>query len=464
MKTYNIAFAGTFDIENYGDLMFPIVFEKAMKKRGMNLKVFLFSPHGWDSKVLDLSRRVYTFKDFERINKEVGLDALVIGGGAIIHFHDIPVRLSNNTMVKDYHNIHSWFSLLYLAAKNDIKIIFNLPQLPYDMPDEFKLLLKESFRQADYLSVRDEASGRRIKDICGEDDIDARVYPDAICAIDDYFDKKELQKIRKQIIDVDHYSVVHFSRWMPESTYNSVREAVEILLSNGQEVVFLPLGYTHGDDKLLKDFNRNYCDNKCIVPKTKLGIDDMTAILSGCDYYVGTSFHGIIVTIAYGGKAVNFNYPKPTEKNKWMYDAYGISNCLALKNTDMPNILRKIINGKMNFSPKRVSVKKKVNEHFDNIYRIIMSKEKKKKTVESILEEMFMLIPSYEKDLQLIDDLKKENKEQREVIDKQQVLLQTYSEQLQSIQESNAYRIGKKITVLPSKIKKKVGTRKNEKM
>lgn len=33
---YNIALSGTFDVENYGDLLFPEIFKRAMKKRGLD--------------------------------------------------------------------------------------------------------------------------------------------------------------------------------------------------------------------------------------------------------------------------------------------------------------------------------------------------------------------------------------------------------------------------------------------
>ena len=34
MKKYNIAFTGVFDIENYGDHLFPLVFREKMKEKG----------------------------------------------------------------------------------------------------------------------------------------------------------------------------------------------------------------------------------------------------------------------------------------------------------------------------------------------------------------------------------------------------------------------------------------------
>ena len=54
-KKYHIAITGTFDVENYGDLMFPVVFEKAMKKRGLNFDLFLFSDRYFEYGFFDLA-------------------------------------------------------------------------------------------------------------------------------------------------------------------------------------------------------------------------------------------------------------------------------------------------------------------------------------------------------------------------------------------------------------------------
>ena len=47
MKTiYRIAQIGTFDLENYGDLLFPVILENELKKRIQNVEIVLFSPIG----------------------------------------------------------------------------------------------------------------------------------------------------------------------------------------------------------------------------------------------------------------------------------------------------------------------------------------------------------------------------------------------------------------------------------
>ena len=45
-KVYRIAQIGTFDLENYGDLLFPIILENELRERLKDLELILFSPVG----------------------------------------------------------------------------------------------------------------------------------------------------------------------------------------------------------------------------------------------------------------------------------------------------------------------------------------------------------------------------------------------------------------------------------
>ena len=41
MKKIKIAFTGVFDIDNFGDHLFPIIFENSLRKRMLNCSSFL---------------------------------------------------------------------------------------------------------------------------------------------------------------------------------------------------------------------------------------------------------------------------------------------------------------------------------------------------------------------------------------------------------------------------------------
>ena len=59
MKKIKIAFTGVFDIDNFGDHLFPIIFENSLRKRKIDVELFLFSPYTriWYSKESILYKR-----------------------------------------------------------------------------------------------------------------------------------------------------------------------------------------------------------------------------------------------------------------------------------------------------------------------------------------------------------------------------------------------------------------------
>lgn len=80
--TYNIAITGTFDVENYGDLMFPIMAEHELRRRLGNIRLTRYSylekvAHSWPYDVTPLNKLNAEMPDHA---------ALLIGGGHLIRF------------------------------------------------------------------------------------------------------------------------------------------------------------------------------------------------------------------------------------------------------------------------------------------------------------------------------------------------------------------------------------------
>ena len=44
MKKYKIAFSGTYDIDNFGDHLFPIIFKYFLRKKNIDFEADLYSP------------------------------------------------------------------------------------------------------------------------------------------------------------------------------------------------------------------------------------------------------------------------------------------------------------------------------------------------------------------------------------------------------------------------------------
>ena len=92
-KFKKIAQIGSFDVENYGDLLFPFV----LKHKLSNYKIDLFSPNGgrmpFNEEII-----VYKATDLEKKIIEEGYDALIIGGGDVLRLDSSILDLYKNNM------------------------------------------------------------------------------------------------------------------------------------------------------------------------------------------------------------------------------------------------------------------------------------------------------------------------------------------------------------------------------
>src|SRR3990172_1107263 len=153
-----IAHFGTFDVENYGDLLFPLVLERRLAR--LDLGVIHVSPVGgapvWGDCVATVSVE-------EMMNDEFGhqssLVAVVVGGGHIIHAN--PTRLP----FYDRGGLDSWLAYpslwlapSYLAASRKISLWWNGTGVPSAFSERDAELLRWATEAGDYLAVRDRYS------------------------------------------------------------------------------------------------------------------------------------------------------------------------------------------------------------------------------------------------------------------------------------------------------------------
>ena len=150
---YNIAICGTFNVDNYGDVMFPEIFKKAMLKRGLDFELFLISPGNTTDKTMCPNAKVYSISELDSLHKEFGINAIIIGGGALIHYNKIPVKLPGEDDFSAYNIYDSWFTPIEYAIRNNIKVLFNLPQIPYTFPEKLKEITANTFKKAQYISL-----------------------------------------------------------------------------------------------------------------------------------------------------------------------------------------------------------------------------------------------------------------------------------------------------------------------
>ena len=395
---YNIAISGTFNVENYGDLMFPVIFKKAMEKRGLDFELFLFSPEKSCPKALDDSTMVYAIEEIDKIHRDHPLDAVVVGGGALVHYNEIAVKFPGDDDIVGYDITESWLHPIEFATRNNVKILFNLPQVPFPFAEPFRATTRAAFDCCDYISFRDNISKKYLIDAYSDNNspiID--VYPDSVCCISKLIDATELEQIRKNLLSFDDkYAVIQFNPQKPVEDDKYLVQIIEKIKNQGHKIVLLPIGYTHNDDQILQRFNTEH-NLDCEIIAKKLNIIETAAVLAGGEIYFGSSFHGAITAIAYGKKAISYNYIYPKNKNKEIFKMYGISDFVVNDAEEALNLLNDLYDNKITFNPQTNIVLAQLNEYFDNLYTMIISGKKNSCDYEKLVLSSIKALPKLAK-------------------------------------------------------------------
>lgn len=380
---YKIAICGTFDVENYGDLLFPSLLKQALRKRGLVFESFLFSPIGVEEKPLSsIQEHVYSCDAFEEIDSKEHFDAVIIGGGAILHYEKISVKIPGSDSFNDYYTIKTWLPIILYSKSKGIKVLLNAPQAPFGFKRVCFPFTADIFSACDYLSVRDEDSANKLADLFDSNNTihpKINTVPDSICAIGHYYNKKELTKKAKALLRLDEgdrYVVFHISRFLPAEAEPTLLKALAFVAEHNLIPVFLPLGPCHGDYSFMQNFKEKHNLKNVIIPDAGITIDDMTAILAACELYCGTSFHGSVVSLMFGNKATGFNYYTPTQKSVELYKQLGISEYLTTNYRSLLKNLKKLLKEPGDFKPKLSTISKTAERHFDTIADIISSNKK----------------------------------------------------------------------------------------
>jgi lipopolysaccharide transport system ATP-binding protein len=171
-RTWKIGMCGTFDVANYGDLLFPLIAEAELTERLGAVKLRLFSYHekappDWPLEVESLTTLPEAIRD---------LDAMLIGGGHVIRF-DKQIAPGYAPPAPGIHHPTGYcLTPALMALQHDVPLLWNAPGVHGKIPAWAHPLMKIVLAQSRYLSVRDLESRTALEPFANETPI--AVVPD----------------------------------------------------------------------------------------------------------------------------------------------------------------------------------------------------------------------------------------------------------------------------------------------
>jgi hypothetical protein len=287
---WHIGIFGTFDVQNYGDLLFPLIAEAELTKRLGRVKVDAFSyqakrPPEWP----------YTVTSLTELSGMAGsLEGVLIGGGHLIRFDREVAPGYGAPTTTIHHPTGYWLTPALIALQQGIPVIWNAPGTYGEIPTWAQPLMKLSLKLSSYIAVRDEPSRSALTHLADGAQID--VTPDTAFGIsrllDDERPTAEFIRLREDSGLTGTYIVVQATPGM--ESYKRFLQSNSHLFPDFR-LLALPIGPVLGDNEAILD------DLPGVVRLSKWPHPLLLAeIISQASGVVGRSYHLMITALAFG--------------------------------------------------------------------------------------------------------------------------------------------------------------------
>ncbi len=292
---------GSYDVDNFGDLLFPFLIEHFLGDKYS--RIIHASPTGKSSRWSD---SISTFTILEALTIE-NIVGLVIGGGNLISFtRSSSINYTENPELAQIVHPSFFYVPFILRAKYGIPFAFNHIGVAKPIPTEKENIIKTVMESASYISCRDKESALRLIR-CGVT-MPISVGLDSAINISQVFSSGHLHKfyLNKKVnekygIPNDKVlAIIHVKKRYFKNQNNELSLLISFLIKNSIHPVFIPFGMCHEDELLFNEplFIR---PDITVIRNPKL-IMDMLSIISKSNYYIGSSLHGAIASLSYNNK------------------------------------------------------------------------------------------------------------------------------------------------------------------
>src|SRR5579872_415571 len=315
---------GTFDVENYGDLVYPVLFKRMFHQRDGNTEIQKFSLMGGKS-LQDSGYHSRPIRQLFSTGSEKP-HTLVVGGGDLLrtdwnlvasHYRSICLQQNRQSPLFSWRRLFKKRLTTPMDADREFRLKYmNYPAVgpfiigrngsstinsvaycscgvPFGFDESVRRQVASTFDKSIFIYVRDEASKNAL--IRAGVTREIHVAPDLVVVLSDFFDAAAERErgrdiLRKHGVDIRRRILCFQSNPQPpERDIELVKQLKAYQLRAGCEVVFLPLGWCHGDREYLKRLAQ---DSGGAFKYVELdSIFEIIAVLAACDVFLGTSLH-----------------------------------------------------------------------------------------------------------------------------------------------------------------------------
>lgn len=319
----------TCDVENFGDLLYPIIFRKLAGKNGIGSAIVPLSFFPGPAPCA-------AGFDVQGINQVIKsrrrrISGLVIGGGDVLRTDVDTLATHYDSIFEDRARPPFWFRMkkkyfgrqhlrnefikrfmgyspiapFILDKANHANvgpIVYCSCGVPFSFPSPKFRAIRAAFEAAAFVYVRDAPSRDKLREAGVSRDIE--VAPDLIVTLSDFFNQDQ-ERVKGLALLASHgvdttKDIICFQSCPqpPEKALELLQQLTALKKKLGAEIILLPTGYCHGDDFFLQQLAEQ--SGGALTCINTHSIRAMISVIAACKLFVGTSMHGNITAFSFG--------------------------------------------------------------------------------------------------------------------------------------------------------------------
>jgi hypothetical protein len=294
-----VAITGVFDMDNFGDLLFPVAAAHRLAAAG--LEVTPIAPTATPSRFPD----AVTPQGIEALfDEEEPIDGLLIGGGYILHTHRLDILEQYGAGgLGEWAGPALWLGATLAAALRDAPIAWNAPGVPHPLASRSLPLAHAALAAADYASVRDRGA---VEFLAPPPGLEPVVVPDPLADLARIWPRHSLDAHFRDLMDrkgaggdARFVAINLRSRSMAGLAIDDAARLVDgFAAAEGLTPLLVSIGRSHEDDRAARALS-DRLTTAHVRLDDPLSLGEIAAALAGSALYLGASLHGYIAAAAY---------------------------------------------------------------------------------------------------------------------------------------------------------------------
>lgn len=300
MAPRRVLVAGMFDLANYGDLLFPLLARQRLEPAG--IEVTAVAPRAGPPPMPGAAPTI-GLGDMLAAGRE--FDAVLIGGGYIIHTHPLDFfEAYSAAEAGAWAGPGLWLGATLAACLSGARILWNAPGVPHPFGPRRRPLIDAALRAADYLSLRDRGAAELLAPPAG---LEVAIVPDPAAGLAALWPRERLARdaqgllARKGVAPDARLLALHLRRRSVAGL--DLADLAASLRAFAARWRLTPLlvavGQGHDDAGLAREF-APLLGPSAVLLDDPSELREVAAALAQARLYVGASLHGYVTCAAYG--------------------------------------------------------------------------------------------------------------------------------------------------------------------